>query len=215
MDTKTNIQQSQFHSRDESNSRRDKRASRRGQTLVEALVALTILTSGFLGITTLLTKSFQLNRISTNDTQATYLASEGIEVAKSLIDHDVYYGLATPHTDDWGECFPLGRGASADYEFQYNTIDTLSAIPTCPTAVPAATANSTHLYFDSVNHLYSYNKGVNSVNTNFTRDVKITMPAADYPNEIDVQSIVTWNTNGLSNTITLEDQFYNWHPANN
>jgi Tfp pilus assembly protein PilV len=36
--------------------------SRRGQTLVEALVALSILTVGFVGVVVLLTKSFQLNR---------------------------------------------------------------------------------------------------------------------------------------------------------
>ena len=60
--------------------------SRRGQTLVEALVALSILTTGFFGIVSLLTKSFQLNRTTMNDTQATYLAAEGIEIAKNLID---------------------------------------------------------------------------------------------------------------------------------
>ena len=68
--------------------------SHRGQTLVEALVALSILTVGFVGIVTLLTKSFQLNRTTSNDTQATYLAAEGIEIAKTSINYDVYYGLS-------------------------------------------------------------------------------------------------------------------------
>ena len=80
--------------------------SRRGQTLVEALVALSILTVGFVGIIVLLTRSFQLNRTTANDTQATYLAAEGIEVAKNLIDHDVYEQLSGNSSYSWGSCFP-------------------------------------------------------------------------------------------------------------
>ena len=54
------------------------------------MVAITVLTVGFLGISSLLSQSLALNRVTTNEITATYLASEGIEIAKNLIDHDVY-----------------------------------------------------------------------------------------------------------------------------
>ncbi len=178
--------------------------SRRGQTLVEALVALSILTVGFVGIVTLLARSFQLNRTTANDTQATYLASEGIEVAKNIIDYDVYYGLSlSSNTNYWGCSFRLNTGQSADYALEYDTTPTdCNPPPTIPRD------SSDHLYFDASNSVYTYNS-FGTQPTNFTRDVWIT---AVSPDEFDVRSIVTWTDGGLSNTITLEDHFYHWQP---
>jgi type II secretory pathway pseudopilin PulG len=179
--------------------------SRRGQTLVEALVALSILTVGFVGIVTLLSKSFQLNRTTSNDTQATYLAAEGIEVAKNIIDYDVYNGLAHPGSGDWGCSFDLPLNTPTDYELEYDT--TVSGC-TLLASVPAAKAQSDHLYFSSSTDFYSYDNFPPAVETDFTRDVKITAVSNA---ELDVQSTVTWTDGGLGNTITLEDHFYDWN----
>lgn len=179
--------------------------ARRGQTLVEALVAISILTTGFLGIVTLLTQSFQLNRTTMNDTQATYLAAEGIEVVKSLIDHDVYTGFASggPSTDDFGASFPH---SGYYYPIDYETTSTANVqFSTTPPNTP--------LYFNPTTDFYSVNAfGGNP--TDFVRNIKIT----DNYNtsgglvDLDVQSTVTWTDNGISNSITLEDTFYNWIP---
>lgn len=172
--------------------------SRRGQTLVEALIALSILTTGFVGIVGLLTRSFQLNRTTADDTQATYLAAEGIEVAKNIIDYDVYYGLAQGN-GDWGCSFDLNVGQKADYALEYDTVPPANCSP-----MPQLTSDQ--LYFSSSTDLYTYSSFGNPA-TDFTRDVWITAASSD---ELDVQSIVTWHNGGLSNTITLEDVFYNW-----
>jgi Tfp pilus assembly protein PilV len=178
--------------------------SRRGQTLVEALVALSILTTGFVGIVVLLTKSFQLNRTTSNDTQATYLAAEGIEIAKSIVDYDVYSGL--PTNNYWQCSFGLNPGQSAHYELEYYT--TVSGC-TPLTSVLAAKAQSDHLYFNASTTLYSYDNFSPAVETDFTRDVRVSVPL-NSPNELDVQSTVTWTDGGSSDTITLEDHFYNY-----
>jgi len=186
--------------------------SRRGQTLVEALIALSVLTAGFVGIVTLLSKSFQLNRTAGNDTQATYLASEGIEIAKNIIDYDVYYGFGqgggtNPAAYDWQCSFQLGEGQTADYALAYDTVVSGCSAP------PLVSAAGNKLYFDSTSDpthgLYSYNNAY--TRTNFTRDVYISVPAGS-PNELDVQSTVKWSSGLSSNTVTLEDHFYNWHP---
>jgi len=191
--------------------------SRRGQTIVEALVALSILTAGFIGIVSLLTKSFQLNRVTTNDTQATYLASEGIEIAKNIIDYDVYYGFGLTQSsstvDYWGCSFGLGENQTADFALEYDTTpipcaDSNAVLPTI------SQSTTDHLYFNPSSTLYTYSNfapGSTAIPTDFTRDVYVSVPNGS-PNEIDVRSKVTWSDGLLSNTITLEDHFYNWHP---
>jgi len=171
--------------------------SRRGQTLVEALVAISILTTGFVGIVALLNKSFQLNRTTTNDTQATYLASEGIEITKNLIDHDIYSGL--PGNDYFGQSFP-STGHYYGIDFRTTT--------TAGLTVSNAT-NTTPLYYDSNNHLFSYDSSAGT-QTKFVRDIWVGRSSDGY--ELDVRSTVTWSDAASSNSITLEDHFYDWHP---
>jgi hypothetical protein len=181
--------------------------SRRGQTLVEALVALSILTIGFIGIVTLLTKSFQLNRTIANDTQATYLAAEGIELTKNFIDYDVYSAFSSggSSSNGFGDCF---RGNPGYLSADYSTTNCSANFS------PSAPVGHDQLYFDPVTHLYSLTSlgGPPSI---FTREIHV-IPNYDPITltliEIDVQSIVTWADGGLSNSVTLEDHFYNWHP---
>jgi len=179
--------------------------SRRGQTLVEALIALSILTVGFVSIIGLLTKSFQLNRTTSNDTQATYLAAEGVEVAKNIIDYDVYYGLSlrqgSSTQDRWGCSFGLSINVPTDYALEYDTV------PPAGCTARMSPLTSDKLYFDSDTDLYT-SSSFGTQPTNFTRDVWITAVSND---ELDVQSKVAWSDGLQSNTITVEDHFYNWN----
>ena len=183
--------------------------SRRGQTLVEALVALSILTVGFVGIVTLLTKSFQLNRTVANDTQSTYLAAEGIELTKNMIDHDVYAGFSqSPGDDFFGKCFFNGTPRLVYFNgLDYTTTDcnNVSFSPPAPGA--------DQLYFNPKTQLFSFDSA-GGTPSNFTRDVTAQdeFDASGDLVDVDVQSTVTWHDGGLSNTIMLEDHFYHWHP---
>ncbi len=185
------------------------RAGRRGQTLVEALVALTILMTGFVGITTLLAKSFQLNRLAADETQATYLAAEGIEVAKNIIDYDVYSGIASggDGTTNWGNSFPR----SGYYLLDYETVSTAGAFYSPNVNNPP----NSPLYFDPATHLFGLTNVPGDVSTDFTRSIYVerkNIPGSPGIPLLDVQSTVTWNNGVTSNSVTLEDQFYDWHP---
>jgi hypothetical protein len=180
--------------------------------------------TALLGIETLLTRSFLLDRVTTDQTKATYLASEGIEVMKSLLDHQVYDALANPggiagdpDTGGWYQFCGLGSGQTAYYQIDYMTTS-------CPTLGQSgflgydqktASYNATPLSFDATG-LYCQpgepdcQPGIPP--TAFTRIVKVTEDSTG--NEIDVQSTVTWNTGSVTNqSLTLEDQFYNWNPG--
>jgi hypothetical protein len=169
--------------------------SRSGQSLVEAIIAITLLTVGFLGIAALLAQSLHLTRVVSDQTTATYLAAEGVELAKNLIDHDVYLHLAGLGTG-WGSCF--GGAGAHDIELDYASTDcSRSFFP------------SDALMFDPATGIYSYGPSAGSVKTNFTRDIRFALNG----NEIVVNSIVRWGTGSFtSQSINLEDHFYNWRP---
>ena len=163
--------------------------ARNGQSLVEAMVAITALTVSFLGISSLLTRSLVLNKVTTNELTATYLASEGIEIAKNLIDHDVH----APGTG-WGTCFQ-GR---VDFELDYTTTN-CSAL---------SGFNASHyLLYDANQNLYGYESGSP---TTFTREIIVNNPTGY---EIQVGSIVRWSSSGGTQSVYLQDDFYNWAPS--
>lgn len=159
------------------------------------MIAISLLTVGFLGIFSLLSRSLFLNRVIANETTATYLAAEGVELAKNLIDHDVYSGLAATGQPIWGAagCF----GGNGTYQLDYTA--TVCPPPLFNAGVP--------LKFDPATHLYGY---AGSVTSPFTRRIRITTPN---PNEIVVGVTVMWSTGPIvTQSINVEDHFYNWHP---
>jgi len=170
-----------------------RKRERSGQSLIEVMMAITMLTVGFLGIATLLSRSLALNRVTANDVTATYLASEGIEIAKNLIDHDVY----SSGDGQWGACF-TGHGTT-DFELDYATRD-CSSLP--------AYDPSHYLLFNPATHLYGYPADMTGAPTIFTRDVKVVVNGP----EIKVNSVVYWTgLDGAQGNINLEDHFWNWY----
>ncbi len=160
-----------------------RRLRRRAQAIVEALVAVSALTVGFLGIFSLLSQSFALNRVVSNNYTANYLASEGIEVVKNILDANIINGRA------WDS----GLGAGA-YELSY---DSRSLDPN----------QGRTLSFDPVTDLYSYS---GSVATPFKRVITLTKVSNA---ELKVASEVSWNDRGgASFRVNLEDHFYKWRP---
>ena len=166
------------------------------------MLALAVLTVGFLGILTLLAQSLHISKTISNETTATYLAAEGIEVTKNLIDHDVYYQLAG-FGGGWGACFqPLSAGGSNNYGFDY-----------AQTSCPPPNNSDSFFYYDPATHLYSYTNSGGAIMTGFKRRIRVTMNTDPTLPEITVQSIVSWTTGPFtSQSVNLEDDFYNWHP---
>lgn len=175
------------------------RRAKQGQSIIEAMIAISILTVGFLGIATLLGRSFVVSRANTDEVTATYLASEGIEIMKNILDHDTYASSSSGAA--WGTC---GNACTTDgtYEVAYS-----SAVPSsdqsCISSGPA-------LDFDAATGIYDYN---GSAATKFTRCIGIGHNAyGNGQNEVTVTSTVEWEENGSLTSVTLEDNFYNWHP---
>ena len=151
--------------------------------LFSIAVAVAVLTVGFLGVITLLSRALSLNRVVSDNYTATYLAAEGIELAKNIIDGNAAQG-------GWGS------GANQGV-YEIDITSTAFATP----------AEDHPLIFDPATRLYSYQNGNP---TSFVRRVTVT-PIDDGTAEIQVNSEVVWTTRGGGRSrVNLEDHFYNW-----
>ena len=159
---------------------------RAGQILIESIVALSVLIMGLLGLISLLSQSLGLNRVIADNYTGTYLAAEGIEVVKNIVDQNTLNG----HAFDTGI-------ASGDYAVDFTT-NSLSD-----------TNWNRPLKFDPNTNEYSYTGSKDSI---FTRRVTVTLLGSPTA-EIKVNSQVTWTTRGNGNfSINLEDHFMKWRP---
>lgn len=163
--------------------------SRGGQLLIEMLVALGILTIGFLGVMSLLSRAIGLNRVVSDNYTATYLAEEGIELTKNILDSAVISGAG------WaGIGGPGGASfSSGDFEAQFDSRWLIGR-----------NGSEETLTFDPNSRQYGYGF---SQPTPFKRNIHITLKT----NEVVVNSKVEWiSRGGGSFNVDLEDHFFNW-----
>ena len=182
------------------NPRRHRKSMRlkSGFTLVETLVAITILTLALGGPMTLATRSIKDSLASRNKVVAFYLAHEAIEYVKNKRDSNFLYQI----------CFTSN-----------GPIPPNSPPPSCPTALTnwldgqssvLSSLNCTPLLFDGSN--YSCSSGSSTI---FSRQVTMTNPdGSPLPitgNEIKVEATVTWTDYG-QRTVTLTQNMFNLAP---
>lgn len=162
-----------------------------GYLIAEAIIAISVPLMGILSILGFISRSINVNRIISDQFTANYLAMEGIEVVKNIIDANVIACLdgASP----WNEGFT----SSGSFEVDYNS-------------AALESNQNRQLSFDSNSGRYSYDSGEPS---RFTRTIYIDPIGSD---EIKVNSIVEWTTRGGGSrsidlrSIDLEDHFFNW-----
>jgi hypothetical protein len=158
---------------------------RAGQAIVEALIAITVLVVGFMGIVALLSRSTGLSRVTTDNYTAAYLAAEGVEIAKNLIDAGVIRNM------QWGSVLPEGA-----YEMDYLTDLGLNG---------PESYGGRPLLLDANTGRYSYDSGAV---TTFRRKILVENVT---PNEIRVSAIVDWTSRGNAQfSVNVEDHFFNW-----
>jgi type II secretory pathway pseudopilin PulG len=174
---------------------------RSGQSLVEVLVAMSVLTIGFLGTIALLSRSFALNRLVSDRNVATYLAAESIEVAKNLIDANIVNG------DAW-DC---GFGAR-DVVVNYLSFPPGAGI--CPGQAMAQwnQNNEDVRYVPSANAYMNNIPGEVPGNTDPTKFVRLLRITRPDPDLVVLNALVSWNDQAGPEQVNMENQFLNWRP---
>lgn len=183
----------------------------RGFTLVEALVAITVLTLALGGPMALATKSIKDSLASRNKVTAFYLAQEVLEYVRNVRDSNFLYQICNSQAspppscvtslvswlDGLNNCF----GSNGCYVGVVdNGIPASCSIGGCPV-----------MKFTGTN--YTYNGSTNSI---FTRTMRITNPTGGSldpatENEAKITVTVTWTDYG-NRIVTLTQNMFNLAP---
>lgn len=170
-----------------------------GQVLVEMIVAITLGLTGLLAIVALMTHTQKLSRDTRGELQASFLAVEGIEIVKNLIDTDIARGniAQVRPGGNWNATVTCTPGS---FEIDYTT--KVSSEGACP-----GRASGLPLTFSPDRLSGGYRHAGPGADTAFYRQISVSQPSAD---EIRVTSQVDWVSRGEPRRVVLEDIFKNW-----
>lgn len=166
------------------------RNNNKGYFLIELMVAISILTIGFLGFLTLVSRAISANRVISDYLTANYLAAEGIELIKNKIDSNYLQPLPIWNQD---------IASDDDYEIDYN-----DAVLTNVTGFPDSALRN----FKLTSEFYEYDGAGNQ--TPFKRRITISYPGGSAI-QMKVKSTVSWiGRGGNVMEIYVEDYFFDW-----
>ncbi len=174
-----------------------KKDTHKGFTLIEALVAVSLLTISIVAPISLTVQSLQTAYYARDQITAFYLAQEAIEGLRSVRDAQILEITQTVDAsaiDIFGS-IPLNQPFTIDAR----TADSATAIETCSGECPPLQTDGT---------LYGYDSSWTA--TSFTRMVEATV-VGDGEDEIRVTVTVSWRT-GVFQTreFSISENLYRW-----
>jgi len=171
----------------------------KGFTLVETLVAISVLLTALVGPMTIAARGIFTAGVARDQITAYFLAQEAMEYVRAVRDGN---GLAALNTDPqdppWLTGLTACEGTYCYVDAKNNVVSVCGAThASCP-ALKLDTSIAANPFYV---HGGSYSDSV------FKRSVRLEEVSTD---EETVTVTVTWMTGGLSRTVTLVDQLNNW-----
>jgi Tfp pilus assembly protein PilV len=194
-----------------------------GFTLIEAMIAVTILTFAIAGPLTSASRALVATEVARDQLTASYLAQEGIEYVRAMRDDEYLaaykVGGANVSTTAWTNFISGSDAASI----------TSCRATTC-TLDPAALGGMGHqsgdslqqcslsgtphpvcdpLYPSATTGVYTLTPNPNYTQTRFTRTIQA-IDISGYPNDEEIVSTVTWSFHNTPYTVTVTDHLTPW-----
>ncbi len=171
-----------------------------GFTLIETLVAVTILTIAIVGPYSIAHTAIRTARVSQDDLVASYLAQEGIEIVHAIRDDNLLARVSG--TDSW-RWWLEGAGACVSSECM---VDAQSFTVTgCQGE--AGYFFCAPLYMSDTG---VYNQQESGTESKFTRSVRIDEHYYGSITEATVSVRVSWLENTTPRSVTLQEHLYDW-----
>ena len=173
---------------------------KKGFTLVETMVAISILMLGILGPLSIASTGLRNSLFAKDQVTAYYLAQEGIEYVRYVRDAN-YLDDKKPWLNGLNNCTEQ-YGCTVDTEEWFKT--NASVTYKC-TSTDCGT--DALLYKINSNQHYTHQSGSGNTATPFTRIIKVENTPTD--KEIKVTSTVTWQTGAGQKSFTLTENVFN------
>lgn len=157
----------------------------KGFTIVEVLIALFVVALGVGGLSALVRQTNSFAAVSSAQLQATFLAQEGVEIARNIRDSNflaIHKGIGGNWDDGLTGC---SGGCEADYN------DT-------------ALGSFQDRFLKNDNGLYTYDSGTDTI---FKRKIIVSSGGADI---LNVDAEVSWQERGRTHTVKSSTVLYNW-----
>lgn len=168
----------------------------RGFTLVETLVAITVIMTAIAGPLYAMQQTLKMSQSSRDQLIASSLAQEGVEFVRAVRDNNYLYTIATGQERSW--LFGVdGTGSSTNCITANCVVD-----PTQNTVSRSVTP----LYLSTTG---LYNQAGSGAVTPFTRTVRITRIGGSMT-EVSVVVQVSWQDRGTAQNVTITDYLHDW-----
>jgi type II secretory pathway pseudopilin PulG len=171
-------------------------------TLVEAMVAISILAISVTAPLIIAQKGIGSAIYAKDQITAFYLAQEAVEYIRNMRDTNRITG-ASSWLNGLSLCLETGAGERCTIDAQYtDPFTSPDAIKSCPSGLCPV------LLFDSTNILYGYGSGWTP--TKFTRTVYVDNRTSS--KEAAISVTISWNTNLFSptRTFTIKEYIFNY-----
>jgi type II secretory pathway pseudopilin PulG len=182
-----------------------------GFTLLETLVALTILLLAIVGPLTIAARGIQSTAGARDQITASFLAQEAVEYVRLMRDTNVLSNAPnwlSGLEDTGGINCNMDRGGSEcllDITADTVLVPVSSAVSACQPEPIGCDA----LLFDSATGFYNYSTGVSTV---FVRSFWLN-DVSGSPDEREIHVKVTWQTRQQQQEFTLRENILNWSEA--
>lgn len=173
----------------------NKVSAKLGLTLIETLVAISVLMVAVSGAITLANQSLRSSSVSKDQITASYLAEEGMESVKNIRDSNFLRGASALWLDGLGPC-NSGNGCKIDS----NDVN--------PTA-SACGGGCVQMTYDPATGRYGHNTSWQ--NSAFIRKIEVKPAAGGNSQEMLVTVTVSWTHALITHSFSLKETIYEWY----
>lgn len=168
--------------------------NKKGFTLIEAIVAIGVISVGFVGSLVLISKSASQSTILKDRVVAAHLAEEGLEVVHNIRDTNWLNGLS------WLTGIPDTTDGIVDYN---------------GTSVDTSDSSEARKCLNWNGSVYRHAVGPTySCTTSFKRHIEIETKTESVEGNnisyLEVKSVVSWKEKNSEKSLTIIDHLYDW-----